>query len=154
MRSLTRPFNDDDCDYGGEYDEGVIYFPLRFVCPVEGAGNLVTTKLEWCDSEGDTCEGLCYIDTASGSINTAFFISLVRSQGNPGSYELYWKHLKDYLCLPSTKIVGYSDALSGLKLVEYSNGRHVSKSAAKDVERIIRAHSISPREVEVLNQRG
>jgi len=88
MRSLTRPFNDDDCDYGGEYYEGEIYFPLRFVCPIEGAENLVTTKFEWQDYEGETHEGICYVDALSASINTAFFISLERSEGNLGGHEL------------------------------------------------------------------
>jgi hypothetical protein len=153
INSLSRHFDDDDCDYGCEYYEGAIYFPLRFVCPAEGAKNAVTANFEWHDSEGETHKGLCYVDSASGSVNTAFFISLERAKGNLSGYELYLRHVKDYLCLPSVKIIAYSDAVSSLKLVEYSAGRYVSKIAVKDVEPVILAHSISPREMEVLNQR-
>ncbi|QCH15219.1 hypothetical protein CB0101_10005 [Synechococcus sp. CB0101] len=151
LHSLARPFNDDECEYGGEYYEGSIGYPLRFVAPSQSSECSGVVGFQWDDGD-ELQKGLGFLDKKSGDLKVAIFISLERCDGNCGGYELYLSHVEDYLCQPLVQIAAYSDASAALKIAEYSSSKRIRNINGKEASSFLSDYSISCREDKAMSQ--
>ncbi|XGB38872.1 MAG: hypothetical protein LVT47_11645 [Cyanobacteria bacterium LVE1205-1] len=126
LNALTKPFNDDDCSYGGEYYEGEMTSPMRFLSPRQKKGYNLVTDFKWLPPGGEIGEeedGILFFDSAfDNNYKTAFFVSLSRGT-DPSGYLLYWNHVEPYLSgLDQVFIAAYNDEAKRATLQEYYNG--------------------------------
>ena len=151
MCGLTKPFSDDDCAYAGEYVEGEMSFPLRFVEPKTGEETLGFKWLPAGGEPGEEEHGVLFIDKKDCDYKTAFFITL---QKGSGLSSLYWSHVAPYLSsLEKVYIAGYSDQATGIIVGEYCDGTEVARWDSKASGEWIRKSLIlSPNEFLALNQ--
>ncbi len=151
MACLVRPWNDDDSPYAGEYDEGEMTIPLKFIPPRD---ETLASPFQWLPygaEAGEEEEGLLFYDTDSARLKTAFFVSLHKGAG---SYMLYWDHLAPYLSdFEHVHLIGYNPEQGCITSQEYCRGeitqRHqVSQAKEWTESRLL----LTPGEIEALNQ--
>jgi len=153
--ALARPFNDDDCTYGGEYHESCIDSPLRFISPREKKGCILETAINWIPLGGDQCdeqEAIVFFDLTDSDYKTAFFIALSRGD-DPSAYLLYWDHIGPYLS-PFTfaNIAAYNDNEMCVTMQDYHKGEINDEHDATYAAQWMGKLSLTKKEISAIKQ--
>jgi hypothetical protein len=153
--ALARPFNDDDCEYGGEYHESCVDSPLRFISPREQKGYTLETAIKWLPWGGDQCdeqEGIVFFDRTDSDYKTAFFVALSRGD-DPSAYLLYWDHIEPYLS-PFTFacIAAYNDSEMCVTMQDYYKGEINYEHDATYAAKWMGGLSLTNKEISTINQ--
>jgi hypothetical protein len=152
--SLTRPFNDDDCSYGGEYAEGDMN-PLRFVSGSSQSGFLEVTTFRWMpyggESEEELQEGSGYYNPRTEKFTVAFLIALARCS-DASAYLLYWDHIAPYLAIPDceVEILAYNDDRDCVTVQGYSEGEIDEEHDSIWAQKLLRSFELSANELRAL----
>lgn len=156
--ALTRPFNDDDCSYGGEYAEGDMQ-PLRFVSGSSQSGFLDATTFRWMpyggESEEELQEGSGYYDPRSEKFTVAFLIALARCS-DASAYLLYWDHVAPYLAIPDceVEILAYNDDRDCVTVQGYSQGEIDEEHDGIWAQKLLQFFEFSANELRALTLSG
>jgi len=152
--ALTRPFNDDDCSYGGEYAESDMQ-PLRFVSGSSQSGFLEATTFRWMpyggESEEELQEGSGYYDPRSEKFTVAFLIALARCS-DASAYLLYWDHIAPYLAIPDceVEILAYNDDQNCVTVQGYSEGEIDEEHDSIWAQKLLKFFELSADELRAL----
>jgi len=155
VHALTRPFNDDDCSYGGEYHEASMESPLRFISPREKKGYILQTTIKWIPWGGNQCdeeEGIVFFDCTDSDYKTAFFVALARGD-DPSAYLLYWNHIEPYLS-PFTfaNIAAYNDNAKRVTMQDYCKGEINDEHDARYADQWIDSLLLTKKETSAIRQ--